>query len=259
MIFYPNNFDPDVPLNFARIGYDNLVRNAAISATSRIDGFPPSAVANPLTYEYWRPQNGSGSIVMGFPLSPVDYVGIASHNLKNSPVKIELSTDATNYVEVMTVTPTSDAPIMVLFDEVQAAFLRVTVNAPEASVGIIYAGKALAMQRRIWGGVNPLNLSRRTVIRPNISENGQWLGRSIIREGSATSVTFRNLSYDWYRANFDPFVESARKYPFFFGMRPDEYPEITGYVWTNNDIVPQTSGIRNFLDVSVDMQGLAIE
>jgi hypothetical protein len=256
MIYFDENFAPDVPLNHARIGINNLVTTA--EADSALAGFPASAVTNPLTYEFWRPVGGSGVLTAEFDAGPVDYVGIAAHNLQGGTVKVEVKVGG-SWVVIDEVEPESNAPLMFLFDKVEAEGVQITVDGEDASIGVVYAGQAIAMQRRVWGGINPINFSRKTTIRPNVSENGQWLGRSIIREGSATTVSWRNLEYNWYREYFDPFVEQARITPYFFAMRPDKYPEISGYVWTNGDITPTISGVQNYLDVSVEMEGLSIE
>ena len=256
MVFYESDFAPTVPLSHARIGYDNRVTTA--TADSTLNGFPASSVANPLTYEFWRPAGTSGVLTALFNAGPVDYVGIASHTLKDALVRVEALVGGV-WTFINLVQPNSNDPLIFLFNEVQAAGVRITVTGSNLSIGVLYAGKALAMQRMVWGGINPINLTRRTTIRPNVSESGQWLGRSIIREGSETSVTWRNLTYDWYKAEFDPFVAAARTRPFFFAMRPDKYPEISGYVWTAEDITPSISGTRNYMDVTVGMEGLSIE
>jgi hypothetical protein len=254
-----SSYNPPYPLTHARIGINNVVRDGEITATSEIEGFPPRAVGNALTYEFWRPQNGTGTITVGFPSQIIDYVGIAAHNLRGGNVIVEHSTNATSWTTINNVTPQKNSPMMFIFPPVTAGFIRVTVSATNASVGVIYAGKTIEMQRAVFGGINPINFSRATTIRPNQSESGVWLGRNVIREGSETAVTWQNLTYDWYKANFDDFAEESRKYPFFFAMRPETYPEIVGYVWTNGDIIPTTSGVRNFLSVTVPMQGVSIE
>jgi hypothetical protein len=96
------------------------------------------------------------------------------------------------------------------------------------------------------------------VIRPNKSERGQWLGRSIIRGGSAGSWSWRHLKADWYRTYFDPFVESARTQPFFIAWRPETYP-VAAYCWTEGDITPSNMGVKDFMQVTLEAEGLAIE
>jgi hypothetical protein len=261
MVVIQDAFDPAVPLTHSRIGIDNIARTGTVSASSEAAGFPAIAAANPLTYEFWKPtafpawwRVDAGAAVT------VDYVGIAAHNLGTigSTVEVQSSDDNSTWTTVDSHTPTSDSPIMFLFAPVSARYWRITV-AGEAVIGAVYIGKVIEMQRAAYAGINPIDLSRRTVIRPNVSENGQWLGRSIIRQGNATSVTFRHLTFDWYKVNFDTFVKAARQYPFFFAWRPDAYPDSVGYVWTDTDIVPTTMGIRKFLEVGISMEGIGFD
>jgi len=260
MVVIQNGFTPTVPLTHSRIGINSIGRTGAVSASSAAAGFPASAAANPLTYEFWKPtatpawwRVDAGTAVT------VDYVGIASHNLAGSTVTVQRSDNNSTWVDVVSTTPTDNSPIMFLFAAVSARYWRVSVTGNSVAIGVINIGKVLEMQRACFAGINPIDLTRRTTIRPNVSEGGQWLGRSIIRQGSGTSVSFRHLTYDWYRANFDPFVEQARSYPFFFAWRPEGYANSVGYVWTQGDIAPTTMGIKGFLEVGIDMEGLSIE
>jgi hypothetical protein len=225
-----------------------------------VAGFPASAAANPLTYEFWRPETlpATWAVDAGAEVT-CNYIGIAAHTLQGAEVEIEYSLDNSTWTLIDSNGPPNNAPIMFLFTPITARYWRIVVKNQISSVGVVYIGQTLDMQRPCFAGLSPINFSRETIIRPNRSESGQWVGRSIIRQGSSMSVSFRHLDYDWYADNFDPFVEQAREYPFFFAWRPDDYPETVGYVWTSQDITPSTMGIRNLLEVGFEMQGLAIE
>jgi len=262
MVVIQDSFDPAVPLTHSRIGIDNIARTGTVDASSEAAGFPAIAAANPLTYEFWKPTSVPAwwRVDAGVSVT-VDYVGIASHNLATagSSVTVQRSDDNDTWVDVVTTTPTDNSPIMFLFDGVSARYWRVVVTGNNPTISVINIGKVLEMQRACFAGISPIEFTRSTTIRPNVSEGGQWLGRSVIREGSATSVSFRHLTYDWYRDNFDPFVEQARSYPFFFAWRPDAYQRSVGYVWTRGDIAPTTMGIKSYLQVGFDMEGLSLE
>lgn len=262
MVVVQNGFNPAVPLTHSRIGIETIGRTGTVSASSALAGFPASSAANPLTYEFWKPATVPATwVVDAGSAVTVDYVGIASHNLGTAAATITLqrSSDNTNWVDVVSTTAGNDAPIMFLFAPLTFRYWRVLVDGNDIAIGVINIGKVLEMERACFAGISPIDLSRRTVIRPNVSEGGQWLGRSIIRQGSATSVTFRHLTNNFYRNSFDSFVKEALEYPFFFAWRPEGYPESIGYVWTQTDIVPTTMGVRDFLEVTIDMDGLSGE
>lgn len=263
MIFVQNTFSPTIPLSHSRIGIDNIVRTGTVSASSAQSGFPASAAKNPLTYEFWRPSSlpATWTVDAGAPVS-INYCGIAAHTIGSSgaALTVQYSTDNSTWVSVLGENQSDDSPMMFLFTPVTARYWRISITGSVIpSVGVVYFGSALEMQRPCFANISPINFNRTTVIRPNRSENGQWIGRSVVRQGVSTSVSFRHLDYDWYRDNFDPFVKLAIKYPFFFAWRPDNYQDAVGYVWTTADIAPQTMGIRDLLQVSFEMIGQGSE
>lgn len=251
------------PLTHARIGWQNLIRDGGVTQTGgEVEGFPADAVLRATTWERWKPASlpatltiDAGSAVSG------SYLGIAAHTLGSNgcTVTYEYSNDGSEWIQIEAFEPANDRAIMVLFTEIQAQYWRLTIDGTTApTVGVVYIGDVLVMQRRIYGGHSPIDLSRTTEIRPNRSEKGQWLGRSIIRQGRATSFSWEHLTPAWYRDNFDPFVASAREYPFFISWYPDKYPEAVAYCWTNRDIQPSNMGTgKGLMEVSMQVEGFA--
>jgi hypothetical protein len=263
MVKIQTGFSPAIPLTHSRIGMDNICRTGTASASSTASGFSANAPKNNLTYEYWKPTSLTATwAIDAGSARTVNYCGIAAHDCGSSgnTITVQSSTNNSTWTTRDSFAPTDNSPIMFLFEDVSARYWRISIAGGTApTIGVIQFGKTLDMERPCFAGLEPINFSRTTVIRPNRSENGQWIGRSIIRGGSSMSVSYRHLSYAWYKANFDPFVEDARKYPFFFAWRPQGYLDTVGYVWTAQDIAPSTMGIKNLLQVSFDMQGLSIE
>lgn len=263
MIKIQTGFDPVIPLTHSRIGYDTFTITGSASASSSQALFPASAPLNSMTYEYWRPNTIPATWTLDAGSSKLaNYFGIAAHSLGSSgcTITIASSPDNTTWTDIDSLTPTDDSPIMFLFAGVTARYWRLSVGGGSApSIGVIYVGPVLEMMRPCFAGLSPINLSRVTVIRPNKSEGGQWLGRSVIRSGSTMSVTYNNLDGTWYRTNFDPFVESAIYAPFFFAWRPEGFPDAVGYASVDKDITPKNSNMRGLMSVSFAMVGLSVE
>lgn len=250
----------DFDLSHARIGYEQLA--GTTTATNEASGFPAIATNNPLTYSFWKPTSLASYLEINYGATKdVDFIGIAAHEFGSfgSSVIAEYW-DGAQWVELYSFAPGTDAPIMLLFDEVLTSKVRIGVLAGGLPrVGVLYTGKALVMERPIYGGHSPIALSRRTEYSNNVSESGQWLGRSIKSQGSATKFSWDNLTAAWYRANFDKFVSVAKSAPFFIAWRPDSYPNEIGYTWTSSDIRPTNKGKRDLMSVSLSVEGLAIE
>jgi hypothetical protein len=252
-----------VPLKNSRIGHQTYTRTGSVVASSSQTGFPAAAAKNPLTYEFWRPVSlpATWRLDIGS-AQEVDYVGIAAHSLGSTgcTVHVEYSTNDSTWTTVSSLLAGQDGPIMFLFMPITARYWRIRITGSTIpSVGVVYIGKALAMQRPIYSGHTPITLSRVTEMRPNKSEGGQWLGRSIIRRGSQTQAEYRHLEASWVRTHFDKFIKDATRYPYFFAWRPSTYPEDVGYVWTSDDITPSNMGVRDYMSVSWAMEGIAIE
>jgi hypothetical protein len=263
MIKVQTGFNPTIPLSHSRIGHQTFTRTGTASASTSATDFPADAPLNELTYEFWRPTALPANWTLDAGASVgVNYIGIAAHTLGSMgcTVAIQSSPDNSTWTTIDSVTPTDDSPIMFLFASVTARYFRLSItNGSIPSVGVVFVGTVLEMLRPCYAGLTPISLSRDSVIRPNRSEGGQWLGRSVIRSGSSMSASYNNLDNNWVRTTFKDFIDDAVLYPFFFAWRPDNYPEDVGYVWVSTDIKPSNTGVRDLMQVSLSMSGLSIE
>lgn len=254
---------PPFPLTHARIGYNTIATESNVTASSEAAGFPAEAAVNPFTYEGWKPAvlPATWSIDYG-ETTDVDYIGIAAHtfHVDRCTLSIEYSIDGSTWTTLRELAPGDGAPIMLVFNPITARYWQFTVDGLAAPViGVIFVGRALAMQRAIYGGHAPITLNRKTTIVPVKTEAGQFLGRSIVRQGNATTFEWKNLTAGWYRQYFDPFVKYARRFPFFIAWRPATFPNEVGYVWTTSDISPSNMGIKDYMQVSLSVEGLTDE
>lgn len=246
-------------LDHTHIGYRSLLPTSTITATSSAAGFPASAVANSMTYERWSPVAVPATISIDTGASSlIDYVGIGAHSIgsSNASVKIEYSDDGSSWTTALDVTPQSDNAIMLLMEQFMARYWRITVDRV-VEIGVIYIGRALEIPVCGYGGHAPGVLSRDTTIEPQKSVTGQFIGRSVVRQGLVTSYRWRHLDPDWYRDNFDPFVKAAITRPFFIAWYPSRYPDEVIYAWTSKDIRPKNMTMRDFMQVGFSVEAIA--
>jgi hypothetical protein len=259
MIYIQTGYNPTPDLNHARIGYDNLAFGLTPTASTSAAGHPAISATYPTTFEFWTPTALPATWAVDFGTAKeIDFFGLVG-DMNGCTITIESSTNNSTWTAQDTRTAITDRINMFLFAPVTARYWRLSVSVAIPLLAVAYIGKTLAMQRKIYQGHTPLTLSRETELSNNTSEGGQYLGRSIIRKGASTSTDWQHLKADWYRANFDPFVKSAREYPFFIGWRPQQYPKELGFVWTGGDISPQITGPRDFMSVSMTFRGLINE
>tara|TARA_R110000796_G_scaffold64465_1_gene149382 strand:+ start:147 stop:920 length:774 start_codon:yes stop_codon:yes gene_type:complete len=226
--------------SYARIGYLNKITSAVTASTD--------AVLIPNTFERWT--TSTGTVTASFNignLSTVNYIAIGAHNLFSAGVtnvRVQCKTSAGSFITVATIKPQSNSPIYFEFNDfLLCAQVSVTITGgTNREIGIIYAGQSLIMQRALFGGHNPINLSSMTEYRNSMSDSGQFLGRRIKRKGQQSSFAWANITDEWYRDNFQPFVNAAKTTPFFIKTRPDYYVDEVAFGYTTADISPSNQG-----------------
>ena len=241
--------------NGAIIGYQNLLVSSSVtgdtSATSDLAILPN-------TFERWRPDNLA--VTARFDLatsSTVNFVAIAAHNLSGQEISIEYSTtDGGALTVIESITPTSNEPFMITFDDIEAREIAIVATfAGDREIGVISAGEYLQMPYPIYGGHKPIDLSNQTTYQTNTSDSGQFLGRNVIRRGVSTSYNFKHLSEDFVYGDFSLFKSSAVENPFFIKWRPDRY-ETTAYGFTTKDIsIKNMGGANSLMEASFTMRG----
>ena len=250
------------------IGYQNRVTTSNISATTAATGFPATNMANPSTNLKWVGQTSSPQpdeyITLALNTNElVDYVGIAQHNFGSAeiPVSIEVLDDGSpeTWTEVIseTLLP-NDQPAIFRFTPQGITSIRIRLqegtDAPTAAV--VYAGKLLVLQRRLYVGHTPINYGRKTQVTNARSESGNFLGRVVINQTASTSVSLQNLTPSWYRTYMEPFLQEAREDPFFFAWRPSDYPREVGFSWLTNDPQPSNQLPNGMMSVDLEISGI---
>lgn len=240
----------------ARIGWQDAI--TGISATSSALDSAASNARSWQTYERWRPESSPAQLDVFFPEQLIEYIGIAAHTLRTADsVELQVrngstwSTVTTDLIEW----PLDNEAIMVLIEprEINGVRLNITYSGDAPSVGKIAAGKALTLRRPFYSGHNPAMLSRDTRSQPNVSEGGEWLGNTIIRQSRSATMSWQHIEANWYRINVDPFVQHARGKPFFVAWNPARFTDCL-YGMLTGDVSPSNMGIRDLMEFSISVK-----
>lgn len=254
------------PLTHPRILYKSITHALSptdITVSTETAEGPRDATTRPDTAEYWLASALPATIEYSFSAAKnMDAFGLAAHQLgsKGNTLLVETKLGGAGYSTFAAgIAPTTDAPILLLDESRSIDKLRLTISGGSGAprIAVVYADVALAMQRALYGGHTPLNLSRETVLKRALSRGGQFLGQTFRRNGVAGTASFSNLKAAWVRSDFDPFIVSARNTPFFFAWRPLTYMNEIAYVWALDDIAPSNMGKKDFMQVSWKMYGVS--
>jgi len=257
-------YDQDAPV----IGWRNIVNVGNIVADSEAAGCPATNLANPATHLIWR-SGASGTqylTVTTGTLEDIDYVGIARHNFGSEGIAVSVEgklDDGNSPAEpyetlVDEFIPPDDGPLILRFEPDPRTHVRLKLQAgseiPEAAV--VYVGKLLQMERKLYQGHTPIKHARKTKATNGRSESGNFLGRIVTTEWNESNASFSLITPAWLRANLIDFLTTGKDLPFFFAWRPESYPYEVGYAWLTNDPMPTPASPHSLLDVELAMSGI---
>ncbi|MFZ5736306.1 MAG: hypothetical protein ACOY6K_05425 [Pseudomonadota bacterium] len=246
------------------IGWRNVVTIAGVTADSELPAYPATNLANPATNLRWQAADiGEHFVVITTnEVDAIDYVAVAKHNFATAeiPVSIEGFIDGEWVQIVDEVMLPDDGPALFRFVAQSLSQVRIRMQegiaAPRAAV--VYCGKLLVLERKIWVGHTPMPHGRRVSIVNNVSETGEYLGAVVLGAWRETSVPLSLISPAWYRAKMDAFLAAAvTRTPFFFAWRPQSYPREVGYGWLMEEPKPAPVGPSNLLALDLKISGVA--
>jgi hypothetical protein len=231
-----------------RIGYQNLLEDtgATISATAGATGFEHANAYDWLTFtSYLSNTVGVATIKASFGAGikkTANYFAVFGHTLATNggAIKLQWSDDDAVWNDAFpAISPVNAFVIYKLFNPIEARYWRVHVDSTPASyIAQVSFGVDLELERGGRPGFIPPNLGREVDVTNVTSENGGFLGRSVVRNGLKGSVNISPVSEMWARQYWLPFVVHAELKPFFLQWNNSQYPYESAYVWADGAIEP---------------------
>lgn len=248
-------------------GFDNFYEDGTVTASNEADGFPKENAYDWKSYDFWRPTGSSPwtiTVDMATDQTP-DYWAIYGHNLANSAiagsVKLQKSNDnfSADINDVGTaVTPTDSRPIFRRFATAAEQYWRLRFTGSSVpSIGVVAIGSSWQPQRGIVAGFSPPWDARNDEFLNNVSDGGQFLGRSLIRRGVRIRMTLDFLTTAWVRGDLRTFLDHAETKPFFMSWDPSAFPNDAIFAWLRQPPAPPTykTSLAQLLRMQLDLQG----
>ena len=212
-----------------RLGVDSLLRRtlATVTASAETTGFEKeNGYAEGFTFDFWKPgAAGVNWLRASLPAAELsNYVGVAGHNLHlvGGSVKMQHSTDGGSTWSDSSAehAPGDSAPLMILYDDIHAADHRLWINSDlPPSIAAVSFGEVLKLDAPVQAPWAPPALSRKNRYIGDVSENGAFLGRTIVAEGAELNLTVRGVGMPWVRGRWEETVRLLENWPFFFAAR----------------------------------------
>jgi hypothetical protein len=242
------------------IAYDNAARLATSITASTTDGDNVAAnLFNSFTFDAWKPDAGGSQFVQVDFVSPVtvEYFAFYNTDAADNNATLKLQYDAGGYVDAASYTPTDNSPQILTFAPVTSTSFRIVVDcATPCAISVASFGELLRIPFGLEiSFLSPHNAQQYKSI-SNTSETGNFIGRSVQKQSTPFSISSRLLEYDWFVANWRPFIRSAERRPFFFKWSDTTYTDESVYCWTNDAIATPAQTDDHFLSFSLELRGL---
>ena len=245
-----------------KIGYHNLLEDsgATITASTEATGYPKENAYDWRVFDWWKPTaTGDSWIQAAFASAKtVDYFAVAGHNLTDvgASIKLQYSTNSgSTWNDATTAASGIDNRIIFKsFGVITASYWRVLVNAPTsvASIGIVAFGNRLDLQRGFPSGFTPAALARENEYQTSMSENGQFIGRSVSRKIYNGKFNLRNLTPEWVRNYWEPFIDHAETKPFFISWDTSSHSDEAVFAWIKDGYTPPSYATTTTMQVQLN-------
>jgi len=260
LVLSESDVTPDHPI----IGWDNKISTSNIAATASDSDYPITNVANPATHLPWK-GTGTGAQYLTHTTGgadPYDFVGIAKHNFGSGEWTVSVEGDAgAGYATLAgPVVPGDDAPLLFRWTAGSYSGIRIKLTGgsviPQAAV--VFMGKLLVLPRKIWQDHTPIVFGRKQKVISGRSESGNFLGGISTTSWNEGRIKTSLIEPADYREDIDAWMQAAvfGQQTFFFGWRPQTYPNDIGYCWATNDAQPRNSTGHGLTEFDMQIAGI---
>lgn len=254
----------DLDLNNPIIGYSNIITTDNFQSDEAEEFYPLANLLNPSTNIVWKAETTDEQYITITTNSAdlQDYVGLANHNFAHGGIAVSVEGfDGSDWAELVApVIPADNSPIIFRFTPQVLVGLRVRFQSGSEppALAVMYAGKLLVLQRRIYVGHTPLPYGRQSEIITGRSHSGHFLGRLLTGEFLTSQISMENITPIWYRLKMDPFIKASREEPFFFAWRPSSYPDEVGFCWTTSNPRPVNQRNNGMMSINFSIEGISL-
>ncbi|MBZ9975475.1 hypothetical protein [Mesorhizobium sp. BR-1-1-10] len=245
----------------ARLGFENLLENGTVVASSENADFPVENAFDWLTSDFFKPAT-SGTINIDLTLTgadSADYFAFYGQDLyaHGGTIKLQYWDGAAYQDCFAALTPTDNTPQFISFASQTSTKWRVVITCTSVfSIAVIAFGAQLALEYGMYLGWTPPKFGRNTQLINSQSDGGAFLGRSIISRGVSSTLVVQYASDVWMRANWLNFVRHAEQKPFFFVPNITGYPQDCVFAYSDAAIPPPSQTHFGHMGASVPILGM---
>ncbi len=247
--------------NPARVAYSNLLELGTVSASSESPAFPVQNAYDWVTTDFFQPASGGTTfitltLVQG---RAANYLAYYAQDLWSKGGSLSLQYwDGSAWVDTGAgIAPSDNSPRVLFFPTVTATQWRVAFTcATPFNIGALAFGEYLALPQGMYLNWTPPVLGRSTTTINSVSENGAFLGRSVLARGMSTTLQLTGASDEWVRQNWLPFIRHAELKPFWFVPNAIKYPTDCTYCWAEGEVGQPVHSNYGYMSHTIQLRGL---
>ncbi len=250
----------------AYIGYNNIFETGTVTVTSEATGYEKENAYDWLSGDWWQ-ASAAGTVYITVDMgsaTTVDYWALAFHDMADNSATIKPqyssgSTSPFNWSDLDTV-QTPSANNEMIFRPVTSVNVRyyrfeITSTGNASFIGAVAMGQSLTLQRPLMSPfVTPYH-GRNKKIMNSITEGGNFVGKSVYRNGYQFEIDQRNVTPAWVSSNWEALADHVEIKPFFFLYDYEDAPTEVAFCWTNGINNP-TYNADAYMDFSLDCGAL---
>jgi len=228
------------------IGWQNLLASGTVTASNANVDYPVENVFDNLEYDYWKATaTGTHYITAVFAsVQSVGYLLMHRHNLHliTGSYKLQYSTNfGVDWLDATALNnPIDSAVVMEVFDEISASYWRLQITGLTGipQLAMLMFGPQMVMPRRLRLEFTPPGMGIEDEITEVSSETGILLGVSVTRHMHRSILAFANVSAQWVRDYWMPFMLHVLTKPFAFAWNYNNQPTEVCIAWRDGDKLP---------------------
>jgi hypothetical protein len=215
------NRDPSLP----HICVGDIIKNSTLTASATEVGRSVTSVKSPATYNGWRPDSSSSSVIAEFAAAQdIDYVALFG-DVAGITVTAQYSTNGVDYTDIGDAIPGESGIFLALSDTIEnVTHIKVVFAGGIPTVYNLSTGLSFIPENGMPVGFAPGSLNFDDKYTNTESVNGQILGRALLRSGVKESVNITAIGRSWIDSNWLDLRGLLRTEGAYIAWNPENYP-----------------------------------
>jgi hypothetical protein len=252
------------------IGSLNILQDAAavIVASTEVIGNESANAASWNGATRWQATAiGTQFITISFPANKsVNSWGVYRHNFGdnsgNVTIEAQYSTDGVSWTTLGTQVTPADGDFTTLFQihgsTVMADFFRLLITGAEVApfLSNLFFGESVLLFGSPDTGWVPPSVAFADKYITNVSDGGNFVGRSLIRKAMRTSFNISVVEANWALTTWKTILEQVQAHAFYFMWDSVNYPIDVAFCWTDKPVPKPAFSAPNHLTISLSFDAI---